>query len=97
MKSLKNLLQKKLSKKGELQKTSLDEKTIFFVFKKVIQKEFGNLGAEKFRPSYFSQRTMFIKAQSPAWASELWINKERIVKKLNKELGEEAIEKIKVQ
>ncbi|MEK7598120.1 MAG: DUF721 domain-containing protein [Patescibacteria group bacterium] len=97
MKSLKNLLQKKLSGKGGLQKTSLDEKTIFFVFKKVIQKEFGSLGAENFRASYFSRKTIFIKTQSPAWASELWINKEIIIKKLNKELGEEAIEKIKVQ
>ena len=97
MKSLKNLLQKKISKDGELQKNNLDEKTIFFVFKRVIQNEFGNLGVENFQPSYFSRKPIFIKTKNPAWAAELWMNKEKIVKKVNQELGEDAVGKIKVQ
>lgn len=97
MKSLGSLLQKKFSKKNKEKKLELDEKTAFFIFRKVIQKEFGVLGSEKFSPEHFAKKTIFIKSNSPAWSAELWMNKERIVSKINQELGEELIEKIKIK
>jgi predicted nucleic acid-binding Zn ribbon protein len=96
MKSLKNLLTKKFPEK-KLKRGALDDKTVFFVFKKVVQEEFGNLGIENFRADYFSGKTIFIKCQSSAWASELWLNKNRTVRKINKELGENTIEDIKAK
>ncbi len=95
MKQLKNLLGKKLK---QLQHpTGLDDKTVFYVFKKVIQEEFGNIGAEKFVPDYFGNKILAIRSESSAWASELWLNKDRIIRKLNKELGVGSVEKIKVK
>lgn len=76
-------------------KMVLDDQTAFFVFRKVIQEEFGKLGIENFQPDYFSGKTIFIKCQSSAWASELWLNKNRIVRLINKELGENIIVDIK--
>lgn len=76
-------------------KMALDDKTVFFVFKKVVREEFGNLGIENFMPDYFSGHTIFIKCQSSNWASELWLNKNKIVRKINKELGEDIITDIK--
>jgi predicted nucleic acid-binding Zn ribbon protein len=95
MKSLKKLLKEKFSTKNRAQKTELDEKTVFFIFKKVVQEEFGTLGREKFSTQHFSNKTIFIKSNSSAWSSELWANQERIVSKINQELGEELVEKIK--
>lgn len=97
MKSLENLLKKKFSKKNQERKVELDEKTIFFIFKKIIQKEFGDVGSGKFSPQHFSNKTIFIKSNSPAWSAELWMNEKRIVSKINQELGEGIIEKIKVR
>jgi predicted nucleic acid-binding Zn ribbon protein len=97
MKTLKNLLVKKFQGKNASQKMVLDDKTVFFVFKKVVQEEFGNLGVDNFKPDYFDGKKIFIKCYSSNWASELWVNKNKIVRKINKELGENVIEEIKVK
>lgn len=97
MKSLGSLLQKKFSKKNKEKKLELDEKTAFFIFRKVIQKEFGSLGSEKFSPEHFAKKTIFIKSSSPAWSAELWMNKEKVILGINQELGADLIEKIKIK
>lgn len=84
-----------LAKRALVRKV-LDDKTVFFVFKKVIQKEFGNLGVENFSADYFGKGVLSVKSRSSAWASELWVNKERIIKKINQEFGEETVKKIKL-
>jgi hypothetical protein len=78
-------------------KQTLDDKTVFFVFKKVIEAEFGQLGKTKFTPDYFARKILFVKAQNSAWSAELWTNKARIMKKINEEIGEEAVENIKMK
>lgn len=97
MKSLKNLLTKKFQGKNVPKKMVLDDKTVFFVFRKVVREEFGNLGVENFVPDYFDGHKIFIKCHSSNWASELWTNKSKIVRKINRELGEDIIEEIKVK
>ena len=78
------MLKKKYSSRKTKKKPSLDEKSVFFVFKKVIQKEFGETGLGKIVPDYFSNKTLVIKSKNPAWAAELWTNREKIIKALNK-------------
>jgi len=91
MKALKNLLTgKKIN-----QKVSLDDKTIFYLFKKVIKDEFGNIGSDKFLPDYFSNKTIFVRSDSAAWKAELWLQRGKIIKKINAELGYNALEEIK--
>lgn len=92
MKSLKDLLKKQAVRK----KMVVDDKTIFYVFGKVIKEEFGNVGASKFTARHFSNKTIFVQTESSNWASELWLNKKKIVGKINKELGENIISGIKV-
>lgn len=92
-----DLIRNYLSKKNIFQPRALDDQTIFFVFRKVIKEEFGNVGAEKLIPDYYNNKTIFVKSDSSAWASEIWLNKDRIVRKMNIELGEGSIEKIKVK
>lgn len=91
------LLGKYLAKKDIFKPRALDDQTIFFVFKKVIKEEFGNVGSAKLIPDYYQNKTIFVKSESSAWASEMWLNKDRIVRKMNSELGPGTIERIKVK
>lgn len=91
------LIRNYLAKKDIFQARTLDEQTIFYVFRKVIKEEFGVVGAEKMIPDYYNNKTIFVKSESSNWASEIWLNKDRIVRKMNAELGEGSIEKIKVK
>jgi len=93
MKSLGSLL----SKRKNTTKISLSDKDIFYIFNRVIKEEFGNVGASKLRPDYFKNKTIFVKLTSSAWASELFSNRNTIIKKINKELGEGAIKEIKLK
>ena len=93
MKSLKNLLYKRENKLA----ISLTDKDIFYIFNRVIKEEFGNVGASKLKGDYFKNGTIFIKLTSSAWASELFSNRNLIIRKMNKELGEGAIKEIKLK
>ena len=93
MQSLKTFLDKKNIKR----KIVLDDKTVFYLFKKIIKEEFGNIGLEKLIPDYFANSTLHIKSQSSAWSSELELQKAKIMRKINKEIGSEQIRNIKIK
>lgn len=93
MKSLRSLL----DKKDVNRKIVLDDKTIFYLFKKIIKEEFGNIGLEKLIPNYFSNGTLFIKSESSAWASELELQKAKIIRQINQEIGSQQIQNIKLK
>ena len=93
MKSLKNLLNKR---KQEI-KTTFSDKDVFYVFQRVIKEEFGNYGSEKLKADFFKNKTVFVKSESSNFASELWLNRKKIIQKMNEELGEGAVENIKIK
>ncbi len=93
MKALGDILSGRKLQKKQI----LDDKTVFFVFKKVIEEEFGQIGKSKFTPDYFAKRILFVRAQNSAWSAELWTNKARIIQKINEELGEDGVENIKMK
>jgi len=94
MKSLGALLQKK---DVFQKKTVLDEKTAFYIFREVIKEEFGKQGAAKLIPDYFQKKTIFIKFTSSAWASELQLTRQEIIRKINERLGGKLIDEIKLK
>lgn len=93
MKSLKNLLEK--HKKTTIH--SFDDKDVFFVFQRVIKEEYGNYGSEKLKADFFKNKTVFVKSESSNFASELWMNRQKIIRKMNEELGEGAVKEIKIK
>jgi hypothetical protein len=93
MKSLKNLLEK--HKKAAVH--SFDDKDVFFVFQRVIREEYGNYGSEKLKADFFKNKTVFVKSESSNFASELWLNRQKIIRKMNEELGEGAVREIKIK
>jgi len=93
MKSLKNLL---IKRKQEI-KISFSDKDVFYVFSRVIKEEYGNYGAEKLKANFFKNKTIFVKSESSNFASELWLNRKNIIRKMNEELGEGAVKEIKLK
>ncbi|KKP79603.1 MAG: hypothetical protein A2271_01940 [Candidatus Moranbacteria bacterium RIFOXYA12_FULL_35_19] len=93
MKSLKNLLYKREKTK----KIALTDKDIFYVFNRIIKEEFGNIGASRLKADFFKNGTIFIKSQSSAWGSELFSNRNTIMKKINQEFGEGIVKEIKLK
>ena len=91
MKLLKNFLNRKRFNK----KTDLDEKTVFYIFKKVIKREYGRMGEENIQPRFYKKGKIFIKTQSSNWANEIWLNRQSLVEKINQELGSDEIKEIK--
>lgn len=85
-----------LLKHKDFKKTALDEKTVFYIFKKIVKYEYGKKGAENLKPDFYKSGKLFIKAQSSNWASEAWINRQNIIKKINQELDMEEIKEIKI-
>lgn len=77
-------------------KTVLDEKTVFYIFKKIIQTEYGNKGVAKLKPSFYKDGKLFILSSSSAWANELWSAKDDIINKMNQELKTNDIKGIKI-
>jgi predicted nucleic acid-binding Zn ribbon protein len=93
MKSLKSLL----DKKAKIQKTSLTEKDIFFVAGKIIQEELGTLGSENLKADFWKEGKLFIKSKNSAWGAELIMNKKRILKKINEQLGGGEVKELKLK
>jgi len=93
MKSLKNIL----DKRKDLKRMAFDTKDVFYIFNRVIKKQFGEIGAAKFQADYFGKHVLVVRCESSAWASELWTNKGKIIRKMNEELGEGAVEKIRTK
>lgn len=77
-------------------KIVVDDKDVFYIFQRVIKEEFGNVGAGKFKARHFGNKTVFVETESSNWASELWLNRKKIIEKMNGELGEGAVREIKV-
>ena len=90
------LIKNYLSKKNIFQAKNLDDKTIFFIFKKVVKEEFGNIGVANLRPEYYKNKTIFVRSDSSVWSSELWLNRDKIVRKVNAEIGGKVVEQIKI-
>lgn len=92
MKKIGQLL--RMNKKDK--KMVLDEKTIFYIFSKIIKEEYGQKGSANFTPVVYKARKLIIRCQSSSWRSELWLNRKEIIRKINREIGNNEVTDIKV-
>lgn len=93
MKTLKDLLPRKIaaSVSGEA-----DEKTVFYICKRVLVEEFGVRGGENVIPSFYREKKLFLSPRSSLWSSEIWLSRGHIRKRINEMLGCEAVVEVKV-
>jgi hypothetical protein len=95
MKALSSLIKKR--DKKIIKNVFLDDKTIFFIFGKIIKKEYGQTGSVRICPDYFKSGKLFVRTHSSAWASEIFLDREKIIKQMNKEFGKKEISDIVVR
>lgn len=74
----------------------LDTKTIFFLFEKIIAREYGKRGRTAIELVYFKEGRLGIRTVNPLWANELWLTQSGLVAKLNEEIGESLVTELKL-
>ncbi len=75
---------------------NLDEKTIFFIAKKVLVAEYGIRGGENIIPVLYKEKKLFLSSRSSLWGNEIWLERQGLKDKMNSLLGGEAIVEIKI-
>lgn len=94
MRSLKSLIGSFKNKKNSL---ICDEKTVFFIFNKVLKTQLGEIGCTRIAPVRFKGGKLLVQSQNPNWANELFLCREEIRRKVNKKLETEAVLEINVK
>ncbi len=72
----------------------IDDKTVFYVFRKIIREEYGLRGVTELDPAGFSDGILSIKANNPLYSSELWIRREIIIGRINTTLEQAVVQEI---
>ncbi len=93
MRSLKDFIGKRSS---STQVTPLDDKTVFFIFRKMIREEYGTRGAAELEPVAFADGILSIKANNPLYSSELWVRRETIRERMNVSLEQDAVRELRL-
>jgi hypothetical protein len=78
-------------------KTALDEKSLFYFFNKIIEREYGSKGLFNLKPDFLKNKKIFVKAKSSVWANELWLNRGEIIEKINQEIGSKEVDEISIK
>ena len=98
MRALKSFLQKKKTAVSQkLPKQELDEKTVFYLWQKVVEREYGKQGVNNIRFGFYKNRILFLKIASSNWRNEIWLQKDFLREELNKKIGEKEVKKIVVK
>jgi len=85
-----------LKKKEISKKIPLDDKSVFYVFDKIVKEEYGNRGAENIKMERFRDGKLFLKTGNSNWSNEVWLNRQDFIDKINKELGFNEIKELSV-
>lgn len=88
MRSLKDFIGKR---NKSVHPAPLDDKTVFFIFRKIVREEYGVRGAAELEPVAFIDGILSIKANNPLYSSELWVRREMVREKINTALEQDII------
>lgn len=92
MRNLKDIFEdKKIQQNKSVHQQQFDEKTIFFVFKKVFRELYGIKGEENIEPVQVFQQKLFLKPRTSLWANEVLLQKRTILQKINEVLQDEYL------
>ncbi len=96
MRTLKDLLLKGQQLPTHVVNTSFDEKTVFYIARKVLAEEYGLRGGENIIPTLYKDKKLFLSARSSLWGNEVWLERERLRERMNALLGTEGIIEVKI-
>lgn len=90
MRSLSELFQKKNLQKPK----NLDEKTVLYVTKNIVLREFGNNGIANITPVSFKQGDLVLGVRGSLWRNEVEMSSYNLKKGINEECGLKVVKKI---
>lgn len=99
MRTLKDLLPRKRvasDKEKVNQGGEVDEKTLFFVCKKILVEEYGVRGGENIIPTFYKDKKLFLSPRSSLWGNEVWLGREYLKERINAMLGREVVMEVKI-
>lgn len=94
MRNIGDLFQEKEKLIAKKMDPSLDEKTIFFVFKKAFRELYGPKGEENVETLRVYEKKLYIKPKTSLWANEILLHKDKLVQKTNETLEGEYLSDI---
>ncbi|OGI22090.1 MAG: hypothetical protein A2808_03640 [Candidatus Moranbacteria bacterium RIFCSPHIGHO2_01_FULL_55_24] len=96
MRNLRDLLSSRKSTEETALSKPLDEKTIFFICKKILQEEYGSRGSENIEAVTYKEKKLSLRARNSLWRNEAALQKEHLKNRINTLLAQEAVEEIKI-
>ena len=97
MRSMRELLTRVGGENKGAPDVGVDDKTIFFLFGKVVEEQYGVRGKKVVKPVRFEGDTLIVQVASPLWANELLIQKQVLCGRVNTLLGKEVLTEIFVR
>jgi len=94
MKNIQDILKRKAGREARGEKKELDEKTIGRVFLEAAKGEIKNIEDGDIREMKIKEKTLYIKTAHPVVSSELFLRRDKILKKTNEIAGGKVIEKV---
>ncbi len=75
--------------------STVDDKTVFYVFSRIISEEYGRKGEKAIIPSFYRNRIIFVRFSESLWAQEVWTNRQYLIRRLNERVGQKVVVNIK--
>jgi len=85
---------KKAPHNDDVQNT-VDDKTVFYIFSRIIAEEYGKKGEKAIIPSFYRNRIIFVRFSESLWAQEVWTNRQYLIRRLNERVGQKVVVNIK--
>jgi len=96
MRTLRELIPKKHLSSFREKSVLIDEKTIFYVCRKILIEEYGTRGGENIIPTFFKDKKLFLTPHSSLWGNEVWLQRKSLAERMNEALGSDVIAEIKL-
>jgi hypothetical protein len=97
MKSLQHILQKKAQAYEPAMPRDCDEKTIRFLFEKIVTGEYGSQGRAALSEVNYKNETLYLRVSKSVWETEFSLRKKLFLEELNSLIGRDCVKKIVVK
>jgi hypothetical protein len=96
MNSFQNILQAKLTQVTP-EAAVMDEKTIQFLFEKVVTEYYGAKGKSNVVPLSFKEGVLTLGVYKSLWQSEITLTKEDLLESINQKIGDALVKVIHIK
>lgn len=96
MNSFRDILRSKLAQ-VTTERPAIDQKTLQFLFEKIIEREYGAQGKSNVVTLGFNDGVLVLGVYKSLWLTEITLVRDDLREKLNSEIGSEHVKSIRVQ